>query len=67
MISTGRSTQSKETHLRRRPDTLFDPLRAILVRLINELEGLDIWRRSISTAATFQYRSYIHESKSFVN
>lgn len=32
-------------YLRGGPDTLFDPLRAVLVRLIDELQRLDVCAR----------------------
>ena len=36
------SDESRNTYLGSRPDALLDPLGAILVRLIDELESLDI-------------------------
>ena len=37
------SRKEATAHLRSRPDALLDPLCAVLVRLVDELEGFDVY------------------------
>ena len=65
-----RTVRAELAHLRRRADTLLDPSRAVLVGLIDEFQGLEVYPHttiSIPPYTTKKSDDCIQESKSSVN